>query len=136
MTSSQTAMISRTRPGSLSADDFSLSVKEADDYAVARLRNAAFDAVHSLWRKRQQEGMTQKTLAEALGRDQGWVSRALSGPANWEFKTFARLVRALGGEAEITVKGLEEPLDASGSDHDCRIQLTSGAIAKPARPQR
>jgi transcriptional regulator with XRE-family HTH domain len=110
-TSHPTVTASRTSPGSLSADDFHLSTKEADEYAVMQIRNAAFDAVHSLWRKRQAEGLTQQKLAEILERDKGWVSRALRGPANWEFKTFARLVRALRGEAEISVYPLELPAE-------------------------
>lgn len=80
-----------------------------------RLRNAAFEAVHRLWQQRRAEGLTQQKLAEVLERDKGWVSRALRGPANWEFKTFARLVRALEGEAEITVLPLEMP--ATGENY-------------------
>ena len=75
---------------------------------MMRLRNAAFDAMYKLWRRREAEGMTQQTLAEILNRDRAWVSRVLRGPANWEFKTFARLVRALNGEAEIAVYPMEE----------------------------
>lgn len=74
------------------------------------MRDLAFDAVLTLWRRRQADGLTQKELAERLGRDPGWVSKALRGPANWEFKTFARLVRALEGEVDIEVHALEDPL--------------------------
>ena len=96
---------------SLSAADLGFSNAEADQYAVMTLRSSAFNAVHDLWRKRSAEGMTKKDIARFLERDPAWVSRAFSGPANWEFKTFARLVRALRGEVRLTVIPLESPSD-------------------------
>lgn len=80
-----------------------------EDYGFARVRDLAFDAVSSLWR-RQAEGFTQKDLAERVGRDPAWVCRQLSGPGNWTFRTFGALVEALDGEAEILVEALETPL--------------------------
>lgn len=122
-------MTSPTSLGSLSADDFDLSTREADEYAVIRIRNAAFHAVHKLWRRRHAEGLSQQKLAEILERDKGWVSRALSGPANWEFKTFARFIRALNGEAEIHVHSLEDNLE--GENYDAyRDNDFGGRLAK------
>jgi len=92
----------------LDASKFNLTHDEADAHAVARLRDLAFEAVLGLWRQRKAEGMSQKDLAAALGRDQGWVSKALRGPGNWEFRTFGRMVRALRGEAEIIIHDLTD----------------------------
>ena len=80
------------------------------DYGFARVRDSAFDAVSALWRIRQSEGVTQKDIADKIGRDAGWVSRQLKGPGNWTFRTFGALVEALDGEAEISVEPLEAPL--------------------------
>jgi len=78
---------------------------------IATIREAAFGAVRRLWRKRQNEGWTQGRLATEMGKkNTSQVSRWLKGPGNWEFKTFAQFVRALDGEAEVQVFGLEEPL--------------------------
>jgi transcriptional regulator with XRE-family HTH domain len=79
------------------------------DYGFARVRDVAFQAVMSLWRKRQEEGLTQLELAKRLGKDPGALSRALNAPGNWTMRTFGELVAALNGEAEISVAPLEEP---------------------------
>ena len=109
-------MTSHMSPENLSADDFNLSPEEADNYEIVRIRNATFEAVHELWRKREAEGMRKQHVAEELKRDKAWVSRALRGPSNWEFKTFARLVRALRGEVEIKIHPIEDR-DASENYH-------------------
>lgn len=120
-------MTSHILPGSLSADDFHLSPKEADEYEIVRLRNAAFHAIYTLWKEREAEGLRQQDLADRLGRDKSWVSRALKGPANWEFKTFARLVRALCGEVEIKVHPIEKAAD--GENFNAYVDFISGDTA-------
>lgn len=85
------------------------SRSDSEDYGFARVKDLAFDAVSSLWRRRQAQGVTQKDLAEKIGRDPAWVSRQLKGPGNWTFRTFGALVEALDGEAEIQVEALEAP---------------------------
>jgi hypothetical protein len=66
-----------------------------------RVRDAAFDAVYDLWVRRKAEGVTQKDISETLGRDPGWVSRALAGPSNWTLKTIGELADALNGDVSI-----------------------------------
>src|SRR5262249_22756707 len=87
-----------------------LPMKPSDfvDFNVARARDLAFDAVQSLWRRRQSEGLTQAALADFLGRDEGWVSRTLSSPGNWTLRTAATLVAGLCGELEINALALED----------------------------
>ncbi len=80
------------------------------DYGFARARDLAFDAVQSLWRKRQQSGMKQMDIAIALGRDPAWVNRVLRGPGNWTLRTIGELMEALNGELEISAHGLEEAI--------------------------
>lgn len=87
----------------------SLTPDEVRDYGFARVRDAAFDAVQSLWARRQTEGMTQADLAAAIAADTGWVSKNLRGPGNWTMRTFGSLVESLGGRAEITVRAAEDP---------------------------
>jgi transcriptional regulator with XRE-family HTH domain len=89
------------------------SDKDLEDYGLARVRDVAFDAVHKLWRRRRASGVSQKDLAHKLGRDPGWVSRQLSGPGNWTFRSFGALIEALGGEVEIIVHAIEDPLEGS-----------------------
>jgi hypothetical protein len=82
--------------------------REQGDYGFARVRDQAFDAVQTLWRRRQAEGMRQKDIAVFLGRKPAWVSRNLSAPGNWTLRTFGEFMQALGGEAEIQVHAVED----------------------------
>ena len=83
--------------------------KDRAQYGIAKVRTHAFSEIIKRWRKRKIEGMTQAEFAEALGRDTGWLSKNLKGPSNMTLKTFARMVEALDGEAEILVHDLRAP---------------------------
>jgi hypothetical protein len=95
----------------------SLAPKERRDYGFARVRDAAFDAVSSLWTRRQNEGLTQVDLANAIGADPGWVSKNLRGPGNWTMRTFGTFVEGLDGEAQITIRAAEDPLPVLTNYH-------------------
>ena len=86
-----------------------LQPRQLADFGFARARDLAFDAIHTLWRRRQGEGMRQTHIVEAIGRDPGWVSRNLRGPGNWTLRTIGELVEALNGEIEIIVHAKEDP---------------------------
>jgi transcriptional regulator with XRE-family HTH domain len=90
---------------------------ERADYGLSRVRDAAYDAVMDLWRRRKAAGMTQAQLADAMGGDTGWVSRNLRGPGNWTLRTVGRFVEALNGEVELKVHGLEDPLTVPPNYH-------------------
>jgi len=99
------------------SDLVSLSPSERREFGFARVRDAAFDAVSSLWARRQNEGMTQIDIASALGSDPGWVSRNLRGPGNWTLRTFGAFVEALNGEAQITIRALDDPPQVLSNYH-------------------
>ena len=86
----------------------SMTNKERRDYTFARARDAAFDAIHRLWERRRNEGMTQKDIVLAIDRQPAWVSRSLRGPGNWTLRTISDLALALRGEIEIKVHALED----------------------------
>lgn len=94
-----------------------LGPEERASFGVARAKTLAFDAVHSLWRRRRAEGKSQADLAQALGKDEGWLSKNLRGPGNWTIKTLGELVEALNGDLEITVYGAEDPLPSRPNWH-------------------
>jgi len=94
-----------------------MTTDQRADYGFARVRDAAYDAVMELWRRRKAEGMTQSQLADALGGDAGWLSRNLRGPGNWTLKTVGRFVEALNGEVELKIHGLEDPLPVPQNYH-------------------
>jgi hypothetical protein len=85
-----------------------LTPKERREYGFLRVRDAAFDAVASLWRRRQDEGMTQADIADTIDGDAGWVSKNLRGPGNWTMKTFGAFVEALHGDVQISIRALED----------------------------
>ncbi|MBY5820402.1 hypothetical protein HFN60_32965 [Rhizobium leguminosarum] len=88
------------------------SNEEIRQRGYLKARDEAFNAVYKLWCKRIEEGVSQKDIAEFLGRDAAWVSRALRGPANWTMRTFGELVEALDGVIEIGIVPVEDlPLD-------------------------
>jgi hypothetical protein len=99
------------------SDLIALSPKERREYGFARIRDAAFDAVSSLWARRQNEGMTQGDISSAIDGDPGWVSKNLRGPGNWTMKTFGALVEALDGEVLITVRAANDPLPLKSNYH-------------------
>ena len=102
-------MTTPSRPGPRSGTD--LESRDLAAYGFAKLRDQVFDAVQALWRRRKEEGWTQKQVAEIIGRDPAWVSRNLRAPGNWTLRTAGELIQGLGGEAEITVAALEDPLE-------------------------
>ncbi|MDA8051134.1 MAG: hypothetical protein M0002_14230 [Rhodospirillales bacterium] len=85
-----------------------LEGRDLAEYGVVRVRDQAFDAVLALWRKRSAAGLTQKALADAIGRDRAWVSKNLRAPGNWTLRTFGELVQGLNGEVEIKLAGSED----------------------------
>lgn len=89
----------------------SLPPRVLAEFGVARFKDQVFDAVLALWRKRQEEGWTQKKLANAIGRDKSWVSKSLRAPGNWTVRTAGELISALEGEADIVIYAIE---DSSG----------------------
>ena len=85
-----------------------LERRDLAEYGAVRLRDQVFDAVLSLWRRRRDQGWTQKIVAQNIGRDTGWVSRNLRAPGNWTLQTAGELIQALDGEAEIKIAGLDD----------------------------
>jgi hypothetical protein len=86
-------------------------------YGFGRVRNAAYEAVLELWRRRKAEGLTQLELGSRIGMDPARVCKHLSGPGNWTLRTFGELVEGLEGEAEISVHALEDPLSCPPNFH-------------------
>lgn len=108
-----------------------MAKRDLAEFGAARLRDQVFDAVLNLWRRRHSEGWTQKQVAEAIGRDRGWVSKNLSGPGNWTLKTAGAFIQALDGEAQIHVSALEEPPE-DRSNYDAYDGYTAPKVeAKP-----
>ena len=97
------------------ADQQIIKNRDLAEFGAARLRDQVFDAVRRLWHRRRSEGWTQKQLAEAIGRDRGWVSKNLNMPGNWTLRTAGELIQALEGEAEIDIVPLEQPTAPTGN---------------------
>ena len=87
----------------------SMSARERERYGAAVAKDAAFDAVLALWRRRQKEGnWTLKQAASNIDKDEGWMSKQFKGPRNWTMEIFGSLVQSLNGEVQIVVHALED----------------------------
>lgn len=114
-----------------------LEPRELADYGLARARDLAFDAVQTLWRRRSAAGMKQSDLAKKIGRDTGWVSRNLRGPANWTLRTLGELVQGLDGELDIVVHGIEDSLSPHPNYHAyAGYELLPNQGTRPSAPER
>ncbi len=92
---------------------------DLSDYGFARVRDLAFDAVHALFRHRQEtEGTQQKDIAARLECSPARINRTLSAPGNWTLRTFGELVEALGGDVQIIVRPVEDARAAERGNYD------------------
>lgn len=88
--------------------EIEMSKEELRERGYLRARDEAYDAIFGLWLTRSsKDNTTQKDIAAFLDRDTAWVSRALSGPANWTMRTLGELAEALDGVIHITVDPVE-----------------------------
>ena len=111
-----------------------LTPEERREFGFLRVRDAAFDAVASLWKRRQNEGVTQTEIAAAIDGDEGWVSKNLRGPGNWTMKTFGAFVEALNGDVQINIRAMEDPLPVLTNyhayvDYEAEIPATTQAAS-------
>jgi transcriptional regulator with XRE-family HTH domain len=111
-----------------------LSGRALEEYGAARIRNEAFDQIRILWERRKVEGWTQKRLADAIGRDPGWVSRNLSAPGNWTVRTIGAFTQGLSAEATVIISPLEDAVD-NPSNYDAydEYDLKDNTKNRPAR---
>ena len=66
-------------------------------------RTRIWEAVYELLETEMaRRGWTQKDLAKRLDRDQGWVSRCLRGPSNWQLDTIIDLLAAVDHEPSLS----------------------------------
>lgn len=117
---------------------------DADVYA-ARNRNIVYDAVLAAVEKAAAEkGITQKIIAEKIGRKPPQVSSWLSGPGNWTLDTVSHLLRGVGATMEYRVVFDEErprsnifnsassiPLGTPQGTAIAAVQVMSGTNAQP-----
>jgi hypothetical protein len=109
----------------------SMSPKERAQYGAAVAKGAAFDAVRDLWDRRKAEGWTQAKLANAIGVDEGWLSKQFVGPRNWTMETYGMLVEGLDGEPEILAHAVEEIADLR--NHDAYAEYEESPVVRVTR---
>jgi transcriptional regulator with XRE-family HTH domain len=69
-----------------------------------RNKNRVYEAViKAIEAACEKEGLTRRELAERIGKDQGQLSRLLSGPGNWTLDTISNLLYAIRAEMDFKV---------------------------------
>jgi len=62
-----------------------------------------FQIIHDILRKRIEQDMSQKELAEKIGSDQATISRLEAGNFNPSIKFLKRVAEAVGGKLKVTI---------------------------------
>jgi hypothetical protein len=112
-----------------------MTPKDRAQFGGAVAKDAAFDAVYALWRKRFAEKWTRKKAADAIGVDEGWFSKQFNGPRNWTMETFGSLVQALDGDIEIIVHPIETRSKGRGNSYDAYAEM-DGMPRKQDAPKK
>ncbi|UGY23811.1 hypothetical protein HU675_0038670 [Bradyrhizobium septentrionale] len=100
-----------------------MTPKDRARYGAAVAKDAAFDAVHELWRRRHAEGLTQREAANSIGADEGWFSKQFNGPRNWTMESFGALVQSLNGSVEIVVRAIEDVVKTNLTNYDAYDEM-------------
>ena len=97
----------------------------------ARLRNALFDELRALFRRRRKQGgWKQKDVADRLGIDPGTVSRRLKGGENVTLDWVSDFARALDARVEVRIV----PLEAVKRPRTPTVAYWSDDQTAPVRP--
>lgn len=100
-----------------------MTPEERAQYGAAVAKDAAFDAVSKLWRRRRSENWTRKQAADSIAVDEGWYSKQFVGPRNWTMESFGALVQSLNGELEIIVHAMEDVSASERANYDAYAEL-------------
>ncbi|MFT8613173.1 MAG: helix-turn-helix domain-containing protein [Gluconobacter oxydans] len=103
------------------------SPQEVEQLGHELAKHAAHAAVRQLLELRLSEGMSQRAIAEKIGRDPGWLSKTLRGPANWTLKTVGSIVEAMDGKLVINAIPKEE---SSRNNYDAYIEARECVLSK------
>lgn len=83
--------------------------RDREDDIRADARAQMFSALRSAFKHRSEEGLKAKTLAEALGKDPGYVSRVLRGStSSIDYETMFLFLEALAFSVQIDAVPVEE----------------------------
>jgi transcriptional regulator with XRE-family HTH domain len=75
----------------------------------AEIKGEIFRDIRHVMHEKQQNGFTQKQLAQRLGVDEGLLSRRLKGENDLQLETLADLARGLDCKLEVEVVPLSHP---------------------------
>lgn len=81
--------------------------EEKEAYRL-RFKHSLFRQIRALFKRRKEQGLTQKGIALRLGIDEALVSKRLRGEANLTLASLCDLARAMDARLEPVVRPLED----------------------------
>lgn len=95
---------------------------------IGRMRKALFMAAHDA----KEAGLSQRALAERLGKDPAVVNRMLNGEQNLTLRSIAELAWALGLDVAFEFRKRREPTQVTSPD----LHPASGGVTANTPPPR
>ena len=108
-------------------------------YYRRRLQNNVYnDVLVRFVELAKKEGLTKRRIAQALGKDEGQLSRLFSEPANWTLATISDLLLAMHAELShevVSIDGQEQLNEATASSSHI-LQLSNQKSVEPPATER
>ncbi|MCX6374328.1 MAG: helix-turn-helix transcriptional regulator [Actinobacteria bacterium] len=88
------------------------------DHTGEREEGAILDFTEALYTAMEDQGVTRAELARRLGTSQAYITRVLSGHANFTLKTMTKLAMSLGLQLEVGLGPQNLPSTAAKTDEE------------------
>jgi transcriptional regulator with XRE-family HTH domain len=123
---SETVVQTSTKGKKVSHETYAKAFQDAKSNAAYVAESLALDVVTSVWQIMQERGMTQKDLAETVGKNPVYISRLLNGSHNLTLRTIAEILVALGQKARIEIT----PASAEASEETLTVGRWGGVLPR------
>lgn len=89
-----------------------LSMRDVYYYRSRLQNNIYHDILERFVELAENEGLTKKQIASAIGKDEGQICRLFSKPGNWTLSTISDLLLSMGAELSHEVVQINEQVES------------------------